>query len=287
MTFSAIILGALLASGGADGIKLELSSETTRIDPAKSVFLSVTMKSPRGVVASLPDLRERTVGFSLAEDFAEEPVIEKDGSITQVASWRLVPEPAAEVYKIRPFAVGNAIVGPVYFENPPPPESVAGDFEIVAKKDLPPLSWKLIGKVALFVLLASSCLFGLYRLLAYLLRRVREHRMSPIERAWAELERLLKKGLPGRGRYKDFYVELTLVVRRYVQRKYAISAPHMTTEEFLSNLSNVSNLSNLPNLSDFLASSDLIKFAGVKATPETADAAVDSARAFLKGDSAK
>lgn len=287
MTLAAILFGALLASGGSDGVSLELAGETTSIDPAKSVFLTVTMKSSRGVSAQLPDLRERTVGFSLAEDFAEEPVTEADGSTTQIANWRLVPEPAAEVYKIRPFAVGNAIVGPVYFENPVPPEDAGGDFEIVAKKDMPPLSWKSLGKVALLVAVVIALLYALHRLLAYLIRRLKEHRMSPIERAWVELDRLLKKGLPGRGRYKDFYVELTLVVRRYIQRKYDIAAPHLTTEEFLASVPAEVLGGDRESLANFLASADLIKFAGVKATPENADQAVDSARAYLKGDSAQ
>ena len=110
--------------------------------------------------------------------------------------------------------------------------------------------------------------------------------MSPIERAWVELDRLLKKGLPGRGKYKDFYVELTMVVRRYVQRKYGIKAPHLTTEEFFAELqnSNTQTLDNSNTLRRFLESADLVKFAGVEATPEMADEATDSARGYLKSD---
>jgi len=107
---------------------------------------------------------------------------------------------------------------------------------------------------------------------------VKEHRMSPIERAWAELDRLIQKGLPGRGKYKDFYVELTMVVRRYVQRKYGVKAPHLTTEEFLREFQS-------DDLRAFLESADMVKFAGVEATPEMADEATASARTYLEGDS--
>ena len=102
--------------------------------------------------------------------------------------------------------------------------------------------------------------------------------MSPIERAWVELERLLGKGLPGRGRYKDLYVELTMVGRRYIQRKYGIKAPHMTTEEFLREAKPSDELRR------FLESADMVKFAGVEATPEMADEATQSARDYLKQD---
>ena len=107
--------------------------------------------------------------------------------------------------------------------------------------------------------------------------------MSPIERAWVELDRLLKKGLPGRGRYKDFYVELTMVVRRYVQRKYGVKAPHLTTEEFLREFKD-ERQETRDELRKFLESADMVKFAGVEATPEMADEATDSARGYLKSD---
>ena len=209
-----------------------------------------------------------------------------------------VPQVSAEVYKIAPFAVTASpklmsarsdegkysfVAGPMVFENPPAREAVTGEMEADPKKDLPPLSWKLVGWCAALLLAAGCALAGAWFLLRYIARRVKEHRMSPIERAWVELDRLLKKGLPGRGRYKDFYVELTMVVRRYVQRKYGIKAPHLTTEEFFEEIGARGMKSE--ELRRFLESADLVKFAGVQATPEMADDATDSARGYLKGDS--
>ena len=106
--------------------------------------------------------------------------------------------------------------------------------------------------------------------------------MSPIERAWVELDRLLKKGLPGRGRYKDFYVELTMVVRRYVQRKYGIKAPHLTTEEFFEEIGARGMKSE--DLRRFLESADLVKFAGVGSSSSVAEEAVRTARAYIERD---
>ena len=288
MIFPLIVAALLELNQG--GIELTVDSATKVVDPAKSVFLTVTLKAKPSVKAELPDLRDRVVGFTLAEDFAEEPKTEKDGRQVQVVNWRLVPEPCAEVYKIKPFVVGDAIGGPIYFESPAGREPVTGAMEVEVSKDLPPLSWKLVGWVALGLTGLVALVACLWFAIRYVSRKVKEHRMSPIERAWVELDRLLKKGLPGRGRYKDFYVELTMVVRRYVQRKYGIKAPHLTTEEFLrevsSGKSQVSGLtSNAESLRRFLESADLVKFAGVEATPEMADDATDSARGYLKTDS--
>ena len=288
-----IFIAAALLEMSQFGVDLKDESETTAIDPARSVFLRMEVRTPADRSATLPDLRDRVVGFSLAEDFAEEPVREKDGSTVQVANWRLVPEPCAETYKVKPFLVKvspkiyraqsdegkfSFIGGPIYFENPAAREPVTGGIETDPTKDLPPLSWKLVGWCVLAVFCLASLVLGLWFGFRYLARRVKEHRMSPIERAWVELDRLLKKGLPGRGRYKDFYVELTMVVRRYIQRKYGIKAPHMTTEEFLR------EAKPSDELRKFLESADMVKFAGVEATPEMADEATDSARGYLKSD---
>ena len=293
-----LLIAATVLEMSRNGIDLKVDADRTQIDPARSVFLTVTMKTPADVKAKLPDLRDRVRGFSLAEEYAGKPVKNADGSLVETFNWKLVPEPCADVYKIAPFAVTASpkllssrdddgkfsfVAGPVVFENPPAREPVTGAMESDPTKDLPPLSWKLVGWCAAALAAAAAVLASLFLLARYVARRVKEHRMSPIERAWVELDRLLKKGLPGRGRYKDFYVELTMVVRRYVQRKYGIKAPHLTTEEFFEEIG--ARGMKGEDLRKFLESADLVKFAGVQATPEMADEATNSARGYLKVDS--
>jgi len=293
---SAFLLAATLLTGGGNGLSLEVTGDIAPIDPAKSVFVTLTVKAPRDVIVTMPDLRERARGFSEAEDFEEPMQTRDDGSTVRTVTWRLVPEPCAGQYKIAPFVVTASPrllssakdegslsfwAGPVKFQAPPPREPVTGPMECDPEKDLPPLSWKLVGYGALALLGLLALLAATVLVIRYLVRRVKEHRMSPIERAWVELDRLLRKGLPGRGRYKDFYVELTMVVRRYIQRKYGIRAPHLTTEEFLR------EAKPSDELRKFLESADMVKFAGLEATPEMADAATESARTYLRGDEAE
>lgn len=299
--FCALVLAASLLTIERNGIELSVEGEPLTIDPSRSVFLTVTVKSPHDMKVVLPDFRDRARGFSLAEDFVDEPFVGKDGLTVQRSNWKLVPKPYAEEYKIAPFVISASprllssraddgkfsfYAGPIRFNPPEPREHVTGEMEVSPKKDMPPLSWELFGKIVSMLVSALALALALLFALRYISRRVKEHRMSPIERAWVELDRLLKKGLPGRGRYKDFYVELTMVVRRYVQRKYGIRAPHLTTEEFLRECGAVEGrVGDTAALSRFLESADMVKFAGVQATPEMADEATDSARSYLKGDS--
>lgn len=288
---SALILAVSLFNTSHNGIDVIVSSENDVIDPAKSVFVELKITSPKDVDVYAPDLRSRVRGFSLAEDFAIEPYENDDGTRVMEVRWRLVPEPCAKTYKIAPFAIktksGKSFVaGPVYFKNPLEREKVLGEMIIDPKKDLPPLSWRLVGYCALILIGAITLIGVIWMLIKYLARRVKEHRMSPVERAWAELDRLMKKGLPGRGKFKDFYIELTMVVRRYVQRTHNVKAPHLTTEEFFDATRKSASfpLSALDELIQFLRAADKVKFAGVKATLELADEAIEIARAYIKKD---
>lgn len=288
---SALILAVSLFNTSHNGIDLNISSDNDVIDPAKSVFVELKITSPKDVDVYAPDLRSRVRGFSLAEDFAIEPYENDDGNRVIEVRWRLVPEPCAKTYKIAPFAIKTKsgesfVVGPVYFKNPLEREKVSGEMIIDPKKDLPPLSWRLVGYCALILIGAVTLIGIIWMLIKYLARRVKEHRMSPVERAWAELDRLMKKGLPGRGKFKDFYIELTQVVRRYIQRKHGLKAPNLTTEEFFEAVKDVQSFpkSALEGLMEFLNAADMIKFAGVKATPELADEATNSARSYITED---
>ena len=78
-----------------------------------------------------------------------------------------------------------------------------------------------------------------------------------------------------------------MVVRRYIQRRHSVRAPNLTTDEFLRAASENPAFTReaLEGLKQFLESSDMVKFAGVEATPEMADSATDRARNYLNTDS--
>ena len=182
-----LLIAATVLEMSRNGVDLKIDADRTQIDPARSVFLTVTMKTPADVKAKLPDLRDRVRGFSLAEEYAGKPVRNADGSLVETFNWKLVPEPCADVYKIAPFAVSASpkllssrdddgkfsfVAGPVVFENPPAREPVTGAMESDPTKDLPPLSWKLVGWCAAALAAAAAVLASLYFLARYVARRV-------------------------------------------------------------------------------------------------------------------
>lgn len=281
-----------------DGFEVKVETSLERIDLGRDFEVSVTVVTPENVTAEVQNLQDRFRGFSVAEDFEEPVKKRRDGRNEIVSRWRLVPSVTAEKYRLAPFVVSygapnstaldlSFYTAPVTFDAPAEREPVTGDMEIDPKKDLPPLSWKLVGWIACALLGIAAVIALVVFVIRKIVEAVRVHRMSPIQRALYELDKLLRRGLPGRGYYKDFYVELTMVVRRYIERQHEIKAPNLTTEEFLRAAESTPGFpkNSIPELREFLQSADMVKFAGVEATPEMADGATNSARGYLATDS--
>ena len=282
-------------SAGPVSIKLEASSD--RVKPAEDLMLTFTVEAPSHLAVSMPDLRDRFSGFSTAEDFATDPV-EANGRIRQVYRWRLTPEPAAARYRLAPFAVetldkrvspqlrASFATKPVLFPGEGERPAVTGDPEVDPKPDWIPPTAKTVTLWFLGAIAGAGVLATLIYGLTRLSRRVREYRMSPVERAMAELKRLLGRNLPGRGLYKEFYIELTMVVRRYIERTHGIRAPEQTTQEFLAAASRDARFTPdvLAQLRTFLESADLVKFAGQEATVVMTDSATAKAKTYIESD---
>jgi hypothetical protein len=94
----------------------------------------------------------------------------------------------------------------------------------------------------------------------------------PWEKAMQQLRELDAKQYPDSGEYKTFYIQLSLVLRHYLEEQCHIKAPEMTTEEFLSSVktSAVLREDHKALLKDFLNGCDMVKFA--RHTPSVSQA---------------
>jgi hypothetical protein len=81
--------------------------------------------------------------------------------------------------------------------------------------------------------------------------------------AYEALQALQAKNLPGLGKIKEYYYELSDIIRHYIENRFDIRAPEMTTEEFLFSLSLSDELASAHKdlLKDFLNLCDIVKFA--------------------------
>jgi len=290
-------LAAFTADLSCGDISLKLEATPDKVSPAEDLMMTLTVEAPSSLAVTLPDLRDRFSGFATAEDFATDPV-EANGKMRQTYRWRLTPEPAAKRYRLAPFAVetrdkrsvpaqrSTFATKPVLFPCEGARPVVTGDPEVNPEPEWIPPTAKTVTLWIFAALAGLAALAAILYGLTKLSRRVREYRMSPVERAIAELQRLLSRNLPARGLYKEFYIELTMVVRRYIERTHGIRAPEQTTQEFLAAAANQRTFTPevIAQLRTFLESADLVKFAGQEATTSMTEDATSKARIYIEKD---
>ena len=121
---------------------------------------------------------------------------------------------------------------------------------------------------------------------AWWLRRRRKMQSAslptPAELAEWELQRLRESDLAASD-VKLFYVELTAIVRRYIERTKGVHAPEQTTQEFLHEISRRKDFpaEQSRRLKSFLEAADLVKFAAHQPREEDVEESFRRAGAFV------
>lgn len=88
---------------------------------------------------------------------------------------------------------------------------------------------------------------------------------SPGEVARAAIQSLLAKKLVESGYVKEFYLELSEILKRYLGSKLEIVSLERTTEEFIGDLKNAAiPWEEYEHIREFLMDCDLVKFAKYK-----------------------
>jgi hypothetical protein len=163
-------------------------------------------------------------------------------------------------------------------------EKNAADIRDIKPPEEVPFDWRPIGVGAAAVVIVALLGAGLF----YLLNRPRRQRLvlpqPPHEAALAALNRLHARHLIEDGKFEEYYVQLSAIVRRYLEDRFHLRAPEMTTEEFLSAVAGDGRL--IPPhrrlLADFLAQADLVKFARHLPSLDDSEGAYTAARRFVE-----
>jgi hypothetical protein len=117
---------------------------------------------------------------------------------------------------------------------------------------------------------------GSYLLYRFYLRRRKPAPPEPLleippdQEALTAIERLLSRGLIREGKFKEFYLELSEIVKKYLESRLQVTALERTTEEFLRDLESVALPCQVRHtIHRFLENCDWVKFA--KYIPEEAE----------------
>lgn len=143
------------------------------------------------------------------------------------------------------------------------------------------LLWRpiLIGLGVILMIVAVIILYKRWRAGKALLPILEKPKRPPHEIALEALDQLLKSDLLARGEIKAFYIELSDIIRRYIEGCYFVVALEMTTTQLISNLKRVGVDSEIIELiREFLIASDMVKFA--KYLPEEVEIQAEIQRAY-------
>lgn len=148
----------------------------------------------------------------------------------------------------------------------------------------PGIRWKTTVFVIIIVL--AACAAIIYIIILFK-KKTREEliRLRPAhEIALAQLERLKMQDLIRSGKIKEYYVQISGIIRHYLENRFKLRAPEMTTEEFLIHVRDYSQLADGHKalLKEFLLVCDLVKFAKYLPAEQEIDAVFDAAKNFIE-----
>jgi len=162
----------------------------------------------------------------------------------------------------------------------------AGDIrDIKPSVEFPRPYWRILAVAAALVGAVLAAILG-KKLFDRWRRRVRERRLAPRpshEEALEALERLLAKGLVEKGLAREFCFEISEIFRRYMHASTDVPAIDMTTEEIIPRIEDngIVREDLKPLVREFLASTDLVKFAKYRPTGREIDEIIEGARKFI------
>ena len=141
--------------------------------------------------------------------------------------------------------------------------------------DMPDFWWVLWLLLAILAIAAGIYFFLRFKKTAQEPVKPQIPPLPAWEIAYQQLEALRQENLIDKGLLKEFFTKVSDITRLYMENRFNIHAPHMTTEEFLYYLgvSGHLNDSQKSSLKNFLNSCDMVKFA--KYSPTVNEALVN------------
>lgn len=261
------------------------------------IYLRLTVEAKPGVDAEAPFEHEalgrfRVIGWTQGNERRD------DGTVVELQTYTL-DAPGSGKFRVPPlrvtFAPPGAAADAVAVEllTEELPLTVAAIDPARAAQPLAPPQGKVtpsrtVDYTLVFVIggpfTIALLIFVVWLLLKLRRRRVRQERISAYDAAVARLERLAGGGAPDAAAADAWFVELSSIVRHYLEDRYGVRAPELTTEEFLQEARRAAGLPGPQRelLTAFLERCDRVKFAGYRPDADESMATLKAARAFVE-----
>lgn len=278
-------------------ITVALRVDKDEITIAETVELVIEARVEEGYEVEMPKFGEKLEQFGIVEFREPPPTLAADGRVT-----------VSRTYILEPFLSGDYVIPPMKIRFWKPEEAEEDRHEIETEEisvkvasllpeDLAELAIKDIAAPVALPNTSRAAWYAVAALVlavagvvaAWALWRRRKRRVEsvevipPHELAFRALEAVLAEQLIEKGEFKQFYIRVSDILRRFLENRFALHAPERTTEEFLAELgaSDVLESAHKALLHDFLGHCDLVKFAEHEPSNDDIQRTFDTCKQFV------
>ncbi len=259
-------------------IRVTSSPDTSAILIGDQIHFTVSALIPSGTEAELNTVKDTLAGkIIILSRSPRDSVLMPDGALS-VTDRYLITSFDSGTYTIPPFYAGytggDSLVRfysdysflKVLRPDVTPPDTTDVIFDIIGPRGAP-MTFAEILPWLIIALIAAAVLWLLARFLPRnpLRRFIRPP--SPPEPAHIialrELKALIEEELWQKGEIKEYYSRLSDILRRYIDNRYGISSPELTTDETVRMLQKaaVTTPGQMSVVKELLSVSDMVKFA--------------------------
>lgn len=271
-----------LLSSVTSGVDIAVKVDNQEITAGDVIEYTITVKSDKNIKPAFPEKGLKVDPFELLDYSKTES--EEDGMIIR-----------NYVYKISIYETGDFEIPPVIFKyvinGKEESRTAEKAIKIKVKSVLPadandikpikapeefktPVPYRFLYTVGLIIVLLVVLIvisYFLYR--KYFMKKSHKKEgalplLPPEEEAHKSIDELIKLNLLHEGKIKDFYITLSDIVRRYVERRFVIMTFEKTTDEIIHQMRQ-KDIRYVNNLKVLLSDFDLVKFA--KLIPSNAE----------------
>jgi hypothetical protein len=288
------VAGAALADDAPPLVTVHAVATPDTTTVGTRVRYELTVNAPPGVEIVVAQPVERIGDMDIVDFGTAAPAPTTDGRVVFTRWWQLVAWTpghhllSSPEIRYRPPG-GELAVAPgddvgVTVESLLERAKDASDIRDIKPPEPIPVDWRPYYAIA-GVLLGLAALAAVVYRFAFRPARAIPAAPAPPPHvvALAALDALRARKLVDHGAFKDFYSALSDIVRRYLEDRFHVRAPEMTTEEFLLSTARDGRLAppHRRLLGEFLTESDLVKFARHVPTIADSERAYAAARRFV------
>lgn len=266
-----------------------------------TITLSIQVTAEEEVEVLMPDFGDALDRFSIV-DFAPRQTINEKQQTVAIQTYRLDP-PSSGRHVIPPILIEyvdrregqreapegldayEILTDRIPFEvQSVLPENAAIDLK-PPLGELAPISTPTISRWPWWAAIAMVAIIALLFVGRWAVRLQRvQRRRSAYDVAKSRLTKTLNAPRTSVEQIDQFYVSLSYIIRQYIEDRFEMRAPELTTEEFLTSIGRSPDFSadHQGLLRDFLKQADLVKFAGAQPSETEINQAIEKAERFLE-----